>query len=110
MESAIGKAELDGEIVALRHDIHRHPELAYEETRTSDLVAARLAAWGYAVDRGLGKTGVVGTLTRGAGTRRIGIRADMDALPIHETTNLPYASVHPGKMHACGHDGHTAML
>jgi len=110
MDNAIGKAEPDAEIVAIRHDIHRHPELAYEETRTSDLVAERLAAWGYEVHRGLGKTGVVGTLTRGDGTRRIGIRADMDALPIHETTNLPYASVHPGKMHACGHDGHTAML
>ena len=110
MDAAIGKAELDAEIVAIRHDIHRHPELAYEETRTSDLMAERLAAWGYEVDRGLGKTGVVGTLTRGTGTRRIGLRADMDALPIHETTNLPYASVHPGKMHACGHDGHTAML
>ena len=110
MDSAIGKAEPDEEIVAIRRDIHRHPELAYEETRTSDLVAERLAAWGYEVDRGLGKTGVVGTLRRGEGRRRIGIRADMDALPIHETTNLPYASVHGGKMHACGHDGHTAML
>jgi hippurate hydrolase len=101
---------LDKEIVELRHSIHSHPELGFEEVRTSDLVAERLAAWGYEVHRGLGKTGVVGTLKLGKGERRIGIRADMDALPIHEQTNLPYASKIPGKMHACGHDGHTAML
>ncbi|MFI4987971.1 MAG: M20 aminoacylase family protein [Alphaproteobacteria bacterium] len=110
MSATIGKPSLDEEIVAIRHDIHRHPELAFEENRTSDLVAERLAAWGYEVHRGLGKTGVVGSLKLGSGARRIGIRADMDALPIHETTNLPYASVNAGKMHACGHDGHTAML
>ncbi len=110
MNATIGNGSLDEEIVAIRHDIHRHPELAYEETRTSDLVAERLAAWGYEVHRGLGKTGVVGTLRLGSGARCLGLRADMDALPIHETTNLPYASVNPGKMHACGHDGHTAML
>ena len=98
------------EMVALRHHIHAHPELAFEEHATSDLVAARLAEWGYEVHRGLAGTGVVGTLKRGTGRKRLGIRADMDALPIQETTGLPYASLHPGKMHACGHDGHTAIL
>ncbi len=98
------------EMIALRHKIHSHPELAFEEFATSDLVAAQLAAYGYAVDRGLGGTGVVGTLKLGNGQRRLGLRADMDALPIHETTGLPYASEVPGKMHACGHDGHTATL
>ena len=98
------------EMVALRHQIHAHPELAFEEHITSDLVASRLTEWGYEVHRGLGGTGVVGTLQRGQGTKRLGIRADMDALPIQETTGLPYASQHPGKMHACGHDGHTAIL
>ena len=96
--------------VALRRDIHQHPELGYEEVRTSELVAERLAAWGYQVTRGLGGTGVVGQLTRGSGARRLGLRADMDALPIHEATGLPWASRHAGRMHACGHDGHTAML
>jgi hippurate hydrolase len=99
-----------GEFIQLRRDIHRHPELAFEEHRTSDLVAAKLESWGYAVHRGLGGTGVVGTLTRGEGSRSLGIRADMDALPIHETTGLAWASSKPGLMHACGHDGHTAML
>ena len=98
------------EFVALRRDIHRHPELGYQEFRTSDLVAQRLQAWGYEVTRGLGGTGVVGQLRRGNGLRRLGLRADMDALPIHEATGLPHASVHAGLMHACGHDGHTAML
>ncbi len=98
------------EMVALRHQIHAHPELAFEEHITSDLVASRLTEWGYEVHRGLGGTGVVGTLQRGQGTKRLGIRADMDALPIQETTGLPYARQHPGKMHACGHDGHTAIL
>src|SRR5574343_118974 len=97
-------------MVALRHRIHAHPELAFEEFATSDLVANRLAAWGYEVHRGLGGTGVVGTLRRGTGARSLGLRGDMDALPIQETTGLPYASQVPGKMHACGHDGHTAIL
>ncbi|KOF52249.1 MULTISPECIES: amidohydrolase [unclassified Achromobacter] len=101
---------IQDEMVALRHRIHAHPELAYEEHATGDLVAERLAAWGYEVHRGLGGTGVVGTLRRGAGGRRLGLRADMDALPIQETTGLPYASRLAGKMHACGHDGHTATL
>src|SRR5687768_18121776 len=97
-------------MVQLRRHILAQPELAYEEHATSELVAARLAEWGYQVHRGLAGTGVVGTLKVGSGTRRIGIRADMDALPIHEATGLPYASRHAGKMHACGHDGHTAIL
>ena len=98
------------DFVALRRDIHRHPELGYEEFRTSDLVAERLESWGYAVTRGLGGTGLVGQLRRGKGGKRLGLRADMDALPIHEATGLPWASTHAGRMHACGHDGHTAML
>ena len=95
---------------ALRRDIHQHPEIGFEEFRTSDLVAESLARWGYAVTRGLGGTGVVGQLKRGNGSRKLGLRADMDALPIQETTGLPHASVQAGLMHACGHDGHTAML
>jgi hippurate hydrolase len=103
-------AAIEDEMIALRHAIHAHPELGFEEFVTSDLVAARLAEWGYAVHRGLGGTGVIGTLKVGNGARRLGLRADMDALPIHENTGLDYASRIPGKMHACGHDGHTAML
>ena len=99
-----------GEFISLRRDIHRHPELAFEEHRTAALVADKLEVWGYAVERGIGGTGVVGTLVRGQGTKRLGIRADMDALPIVEATGLDWQSAHPGKMHACGHDGHTAML
>jgi hippurate hydrolase len=99
-----------GEFIQLRRDIHRHPELAFEEHRTAELVASRLEAWGYSVHRGLGGTGVVGTLKRGNNPRRLGLRADMDALPIQETTGVAWASSKPGLMHACGHDGHTAML
>ncbi|MCM2346403.1 M20 aminoacylase family protein [Acidovorax soli] len=98
------------EFIGLRRDIHRHPELAFDEHRTSALVAEKLQGWGYAVERGLGGTGLVGRLVRGEGRRRLGLRADMDALPIHEATGLPHASCHAGVMHACGHDGHTAML
>jgi hippurate hydrolase len=94
----------------IRHDIHRHPELSYEETRTSALVADLLEQWGWQVTRRIAGTGVVGTLTAGTGTKRIGLRADMDALPIVEQSGKPYASASPGKMHACGHDGHTTML
>ncbi len=98
------------QLVALRRDLHMHPELGLEEVRTSNLVASFLSALGYAVHRGLAKTGIVATLSNGTGRRSIGIRADMDALPIPEETGLPYASRTPGLMHACGHDGHTAML
>ncbi|MCY1335167.1 Hippurate hydrolase [compost metagenome] len=98
------------EFIRIRHQIHAHPELAFEERRTSDLVAEQLAAWGYAVHRGLGTTGLVGTLRKGNGSKALGIRADMDALPIQEQTGLAYASTIAGKMHACGHDGHTAIL
>jgi hippurate hydrolase len=99
-----------GEFIRLRRDIHRHPELAFEEHRTAALVADRLEGWGYAVERGVGGTGVVGTLRRGKGARRLGLRADMDALPIAEASGAEWSSVHAGVMHACGHDGHTAML
>ncbi|MBJ9685670.1 amidohydrolase [Burkholderia vietnamiensis] len=94
----------------IRHHIHHHPELAYEEHETAALVAHKLEQWGWQVTRGVGGTGVVGTLRVGDGARSIGIRADMDALPIVEATGLPYASGTHGKMHACGHDGHTTML
>ena len=99
-----------GEIQTLRRDIHAHPELRYEEQRTADLVAQKLTGWGLEVHRGLGKTGVVGVLKRGTGTRSIGVRADMDALPVQELNTFEHRSQHDGKMHACGHDGHTAML
>lgn len=97
--------------VNTRRDIHAHPELRYEENRTAQIVATRLTELGYAVETGIGKTGVVGLLqgTKGAG-KSIGLRADMDALPIQERNEFPHASKHPGKMHACGHDGHVAML
>ena len=103
-------------IAEIRRDIHAHPELRYEEQRTADIVAAKLAEWGIACHRGLGKTGVVGTIvgtlpahTNGK-ANAIGLRADMDALPIQEANQFDHASTHAGKMHACGHDGHTAML
>ncbi|MFL5177180.1 MAG: amidohydrolase, partial [Microvirga sp.] len=99
------------DLVAWRHDFHAHPEIGFEEERTAAIVAEKLASWGVAVHRGVGRTGVVGVLEgKGGNYRRIGLRADMDALPIEEATGLPYASTAPGKMHACGHDGHTAML
>ena len=97
-------------LVALRRDLHANPELGFEEERTADIVARLLEEMGIAVHRGLGKTGVVGTLTVGTGTGRIALRADMDALAMPETAERPYRSNHPGKMHACGHDGHTTML
>ncbi len=95
----------------IRRDIHAHPELCFEELRTSDTIAALLSDWGIEVHRGLGKTGVVGVIvgTRGPG-RSIGLRADIDALPVTEKNTFAHASTHKGKMHACGHDGHTAML
>jgi hippurate hydrolase len=98
------------ELIAIRHDLHMHPELAFEEHRTSKIVAEELSRLGFKVATGIAGTGVVGTLNNGTSRKVIGIRADMDALPIHETTGLAYASLHAGKMHACGHDGHTTML
>lgn len=101
---------VQGEMIALRRWLHAHPELGFEEHATAATVAERLERWGYIVARGVGRTGVVGTLVAGRGTRRIGLRADMDALPIVERTGLPHASQRRGVMHACGHDGHTATL
>ncbi|MGK0169112.1 MAG: amidohydrolase [Gammaproteobacteria bacterium] len=98
------------ELTQLRRDIHAHPELGFQETRTADLVAAQLDALGIEVYRGIGKTGVVGALRVGNATRSIGLRADMDALPILERNSFEHVSVEAGKMHACGHDGHTVML
>ncbi|WPZ12486.1 M20 aminoacylase family protein [Nitratireductor rhodophyticola] len=103
------RAELDF-LVALRRDLHAHPELGFEEERTSQIVAEHLTETGMKVHRGLGGTGVVGTLTVGNGPRTIGLRADMDALAMPETADRPYKSTVPGKMHACGHDGHTTLL
>ena len=100
----------EAEMVDIRRRIHANPELAYEEHATADLVAQRLARWGYEVHRGLAGTGVVGTLRAGTSQRHVGLRADMDALPIRETSGKAWASTVLGKMHACGHDGHTAML
>jgi len=97
-------------ITAIRRDIHAHPELCFQEVRTADVVAQALQSWGIEVHRGLGTTGVVGTIRQGSSDRAIGLRADMDALPMTEHNRFAHASVHPGKMHACGHDGHTAML
>ncbi|QYF95470.1 amidohydrolase [Massilia sp. PAMC28688] len=98
------------ELQQIRRDLHAHPELCYEEQRTSDVVAAKLTEWGIPVIRGLGVTGVVGIVKNGHSSRAIGLRADMDALPMQEINSFDHASRHPGKMHACGHDGHTAML
>ena len=100
----------EAEMVDIRRQIHANPELAYEEHSTADLVAERLTRWGCEVHRGLAGTGVVGTLRAGTSQRHIGLRADMDALPIRETSGKAWASKVFGKMHACGHDGHTAML
>lgn len=106
-------AEKAPQITALRRDLHAHPELCFEERRTADVVAAQLAEWGIPVHRGLGTTGVVGILhgkDGGSNGRALGLRADMDALPMQEFNTFAHASQHAGKMHACGHDGHTAML
>jgi amidohydrolase len=103
-------SDLRREMTAWRRDIHAHPELGFEERRTADLVAEKLAAFGIEVHRGIGKTGVVGVLRVGNSHRSIGLRADMDALPILETNAFEHRSRHDGRMHACGHDGHTAML
>ena len=103
-------AKMHQEMTVWRRDIHSHPELGFEETRTSDIVAAKLKEFGCEVHRGLGKTGVVGSLRIGNSTRAIGLRADMDALPIQEENIFDHRSTEDGKMHACGHDGHTTML
>ena len=95
---------------AIRRDIHAHPELCFEEQRTADVIAAALTDWGIPVHRGLGTTGVVGIVKNGSSDRAVGLRADIDALPMTEHNTFAHASKHPGKMHACGHDGHTAML
>ena len=97
-------------IATVRRDIHAHPELCFQEQRTSDVIAQALTDWGIPVHRGLGKTGVVGIVKSGNSTRAVGLRADIDALPMTEANKFPHASQHHGKMHACGHDGHTAML
>ncbi|WP_095195424.1 M20 aminoacylase family protein [Pseudomonas sp. Irchel 3A7] len=102
--------DVASDLHAIRQDIHAHPELGFEENRTSALVAQSLKEWGYEVHTGIGKTGVVGVLRNGSSPRKLGIRADMDALPIIENTGAAYSSRHQGCMHACGHDGHTTML
>ena len=98
------------ELTALRRDFHAHPEIGMQEHRTADIVARKLEEWGIEVHRGVGVTGVVGVIRKGTGTARVGLRADMDCLPMEEQTNLPYRSTSAGRMHACGHDGHTTML
>ncbi|WP_025916334.1 M20 aminoacylase family protein [Herminiimonas sp. CN] len=102
--------QFQAELQQIRRDIHAHPELCYEEQRTADLVAAKLTEWGIPILRGMGGTGVVGIIRNGDSKRAIGLRADMDALPMQEINTFAHTSRHPGKMHACGHDGHTAML
>jgi hippurate hydrolase len=110
-QSPLDRARLyQDELSSIRRDIHAHPELGLQEHRTAELVAGKLSEWGIEVHRGVGQTGVVGVLRNGNGQASIGLRADMDALPITEATGLAYASRNPGLMHACGHDGHTAML
>ena len=99
-----------GSLSALRRDLHAHPELCFNEHRTADVVAHKLTEWGIPIHRGLGQTGVVGIVKGGTSSRAIGLRADMDALPMQELNTFAHASTYPGKMHACGHDGHTAML
>jgi len=103
-------ADFAPEMTEWRRDLHAHPELGFEETRTSDIVAAKLAEWGIEVHRGIARTGVVGVLRNGTSSRTIGLRADMDALPMEEMNQFAHRSRNPGKMHGCGHDGHTATL
>ena len=98
------------DLISVRHDIHAHPEMAFKENRTSDLVAARLTEWGVVFERGIAKTGIVASIRAGTSPRAIALRCDMDALPVIERTGKPHASTHEGVMHACGHDGHTTML
>ena len=101
---------MQAELARWRRDLHAHPELGFEENRTADFVAAKLEAFGVQVYRGIGQTGLVGVLREGNATRSIGLRADMDALPILEQNTFDHCSTHQGTMHACGHDGHTVML
>jgi len=107
IESILADAQSIG---AIRRDIHAHPELCFQEQRTADVIAKALTDWGLPVHRGLGTTGVVGIVKNGSSDRAVGLRADIDALPMTESNRFAHASRHPGKMHACGHDGHTAML
>lgn len=107
IESIVAEA---GTMQNLRRNLHAHPELGFEEQRTSQLIAETLTGWGIPVHRGLGRTGVVGVVKNGSSSRAVGLRADIDALPVTERNTFAHASVHPGRMHACGHDGHTAML
>jgi amidohydrolase len=110
-DSPLDRARLyQTELADIRQDIHAHPELGLEEHRTAEIVARKLEEWGIEVHRGVGVTGVVGVLRNGNGQTAIGLRADMDALPVQEINDFPYASKNPGRMHACGHDGHTTML
>jgi hippurate hydrolase len=102
--------EYADELTAIRRDLHENPEIGFEETRTAGIVAEKLKSWGIEVHTGIGRTGVVGVLSGKGGGRTIGLRADMDALPMDEETNLPWRSKFPGKFHGCGHDGHTTML
>jgi hippurate hydrolase len=102
--------EFHSELQRIRRDIHAHPELCFEENRTADVVAQKLTEWGIPIVRGMGVTGVVGIIQNGSSKRAIGLRADMDALPMQEINTFAHTSKHAGKMHACGHDGHTAML
>src|SRR6185436_10966852 len=106
--------ELHPEMTAWRRELHAHPQTAFEETFASEFIASKLQAWGIETHRGLAKTGVVGIIrgkqTRDARLRSVGLRADIDALDVEEQNNVPYRSQNPGKMHACGHDGHTTML
>jgi hippurate hydrolase len=109
--SAIDRIALfHDELTTFRRDIHAHPELGFQESRTAERVAQALESYGIEVHRGVGKTGVVGVLKAGSSTRSIGLRADMDALPIQEANTFDHRSQHAGRMHACGHDGHTTML
>jgi len=102
--------EFQSELQQIRRDIHAYPELCFEENRTADVIAQKLTDWGIPVIRGMGVTGVVGVIKNGTSNRAVGLRADMDALPVQEINTFPHASRHAGKMHACGHDGHVAML
>ncbi len=103
-------SDIHHQISDIRHQIHQHPELQYEENQTADLVAKTLTDYGYQIKRGIAETGITAILDSGKPGKTVALRADMDALPLTELTDLAYKSKHPGKMHACGHDGHTATL